>query len=145
VHEWNFDMAKLEGFRYRFGDALRAVTRIAVREARTREIKQSLINSEKLKRHFEENPDDLRHLRHDADTHAVRQQSHLRHVPDYLLPSGGKSAVTKDVGFVGLRKDKELGLRRKRDLDRSRGKGRIARTKGLDPLKSLNLRGRGKK
>ncbi|EMC94006.1 hypothetical protein BAUCODRAFT_112682 [Baudoinia panamericana UAMH 10762] len=145
IQEWNFDMAKLEPFRYRFNDALRAVTRIAVREARTKELRQALINSEKLKRHFEENPEDLRHLRHDAETHAVRRQEHLKHVPDYLLPAGGRQAVSKDVGFVGLKSGTENSLRKRRAFNKSRGKGRMMRGRGMDPLKALNARGRGKK
>ncbi|KAK4544698.1 hypothetical protein LTR36_003947 [Oleoguttula mirabilis] len=145
VDEWQFDMTKLEGFRYRLADALRAVTRIAVREARTKELRQELINSEKLKRHFEENPEDLRHLRHDTETHAVRAQPHLKHVPDYLLPAGGKAAVAKEVGSVAFRKEKENGLRKRRAFNKGRGKGRIAKGKGLDPLKSLNAKGRGRK
>jgi ATP-dependent RNA helicase DDX56/DBP9 len=145
VKEWGLDWAKLDGFRYRLADALRGVTRIAVREARTRELRNELIKSEKLKRHFEENPDELRHLRHDTETHAVRSQPHLKHVPDYLLPSGGKQAVAKDVGFVGVRRDRENRIRKARAYNKSRGKGRLAKGKGLDPLKSLNVRGRGKK
>lgn len=145
VEEWHFDMAKLEGFRYRLADALRAVTRIAVREARTKELRQELITSEKLKRHFEENPEDLRHLRHDTETHAVRQQPHLKHVPDYLLPAGGKAAVAKEVGYVGMRKEGENGLRKRRAFNKGRGRGKVGKGKGLDPLKSLNARGRGKK
>lgn len=145
VKEWDVKWSSLEGFRYRLTDALRSVTRIAVREARTKELRNELIKSEKLKRHFEENPDDLKHLRHDTDTHAVRQQPHLRHVPEYLLPSGGKQAVAKDVGYVGMRKDKENGIRKRREYNKGRGKGRLAKGKGLDPLKSLNARGRGKK
>jgi len=145
LEEWQFDMAKLEGLRYRFTDALRSVTRIAVREARTKELRQALISSDKLKRHFEENPDDLRHLRHDAETHIVRQQPHLKHVPDYLLPAGGKAEVAKDVGYVGMKKDTQNGLRRRREFNKRRANGRIAKGKGLDPLKSLNVRGRGKK
>ncbi|KAK3719949.1 ATP-dependent DNA/RNA helicase [Vermiconidia calcicola] len=146
MKEWAFDLQKLEGFRYRFADALRNVTRIAVREARTRELRNELLQSEKLKRHFEENPEDLKHLRHDGElTHPVRQQQHLKHVPDYLLPEGGKTAVTKDVGFVGLGKDKENRIRKARAFNKGRGKGRMQKGKGLDPLKSLNVRGRGKK
>ncbi|MDI1489053.1 MAG: ATP-dependent DNA/RNA helicase [Ramalina farinacea] len=57
---YHFDMTQVNNFRYRMNDALRAVTGVAVREARTREIKQELMRSEKLKRHFEENPEDLR-------------------------------------------------------------------------------------
>ncbi|KAF7192703.1 ATP-dependent RNA helicase dbp9 [Pseudocercospora fuligena] len=145
VKEWGLDWAKLEGFRYRLADALRAVTRIAVREARTQELRNELIKSEKLKRHFEENPEDLKHLRHDTETHAVRAQPHLKHVPDYLLPQGGKQAVAKDVGYVGIRKDKENKIRKARAFNKARGKGRLAKGKGLDPLKSFNARGRGKK
>ena len=144
VEEWAFDMAKLEGFRYRFADALRNVTRITVREARTKELRNELINSAKLKQHFEENPEELRHLRHDKESHAVRQQPHLRHVPEYLLPSGGKAAVAKDVGFVGVRKEKENKIRKARQFNKARGKGRTQKGKGLDPLKSLNVRGRRK-
>ncbi|KAK3677104.1 ATP-dependent DNA/RNA helicase [Recurvomyces mirabilis] len=145
LEEWAFDMAKLEGFRYRFNDALRGVTRIAVREARTKELKNAIVNSAKLSRYFEENPEDLRHLRHDTESHAVRQQMHLRHVPDYLLPAGGQVGVKKDVGWVGLRKEKENGLRKRRAFNKGRGKGRLGKGKGLDALKSLNARGRGKK
>lgn len=145
VKEWGLDWAKLDGFRYRLADALRSVTRIAVREARTKELRNELIKSEKLKRHFEENPDDLRHLRHDTESHAVRQQPHLKHVPDYLLPSGGKAAVSKDVGFVGIRKDKENRIRKARAFNKGKGKGRLSKGKGMDPLRSLNAKGRGKK
>lgn len=143
VQEWQFDMAKLEGFRYRLASALRNVTRIAVREARTRELRNELINSAKLQRHFEENPEDLRHLRHDNETRVARNDPNLRHVPEYLLPPGGGKAVATDVGFVSLRGDKETRKKRKA-FDKRRG-ARKMRGKGMDPLKSLNARGRGKK
>lgn len=145
LEEWQFDTSKLEGFRYRLADAIRSVTRIAIREARTKELRQELINSTKLQRHFEEHPEDLRHLRHDTESHAVRQQPHLRHVPEYLMPEGGKAAIKKDVGFVGIRKDGANRIRKAREFNKKRGKGRIAAGKGADPLKSLNARGRGKK
>ena len=86
VVPYQFDMKQVVAFRYRMEDALRAVTRLAVREARTREIRQELLKSEKLRRHFEENPKDLQHLRHDNESRAARVQSHLKHIPDYLLP-----------------------------------------------------------
>lgn len=47
---YSFDTEQVEAFRYRMNDALRAVTKVAVREARTREIRQELLKSEKLKR-----------------------------------------------------------------------------------------------
>lgn len=145
VKEWQFDMKKLEGFRYRFTDALKGVTRIAIREARTRELRNELLASEKLKRHFEENPDDLQHLRHDNDlSHPVRQRTHLRHVPQYLLPEGGK-AVAQDIGYVGLRKDGLGKTRDRRNKGVGKGKGRKNGGKRIDPIKSLNARGLGKK
>ncbi|KAK3047408.1 ATP-dependent DNA/RNA helicase [Extremus antarcticus] len=144
IQEWAFDMQKLEAFRYRFADALRSVTRIAVREARTRELRDELVNSEKLKRHFEENPGDLRHLRHDNElTHAVRQRPHLRHVPEYLLPAGGAKEVARDVGYVGLRKEGQGGRERRGVRRGGKRGGRGGRA--IDPLRSLNARGRGKK
>jgi ATP-dependent RNA helicase DDX56/DBP9 len=66
----------------------------------------------------------------------------LKHVPEYLLPEGGKSVVAKDVGFVGLRRDKENRIRKARAFKKGRGnKG----GKANDPLRSLNMKGRGKK
>ena len=49
VREYVFDKKQVDGFRYRMEDALRAVTRYAVREARLKEIKQELLASDKLK------------------------------------------------------------------------------------------------
>lgn len=46
---YQFKLEEVEGFRYRAKDAWRAVTRIAVREARLKEIKQEIFNSQKLK------------------------------------------------------------------------------------------------
>ena len=51
MENYNFDMKRLEPFRYRFGDALRSVTRIAIREARIKEIRLELSKSQKLSRY----------------------------------------------------------------------------------------------
>ena len=145
VKPYDFDMKQVDAFRYRMSDALRAVTRAAVREARANELKQELLKSEKLKRHFEENPDDLRHLRHDNEMRAARVQSHLKHVPDYLMPVKGRKALTaNEIGFVGVSRTSENKLRKSRAYNRSKGKGARAAGRRLDPLKSFNARGRGK-
>jgi len=148
ISPYHFDMTQVEGFRYRVNDALRTVTKVAVHEARAREIKQELIKSEKLRRHFEENPEDLRHLRHDDGTHGavIRVQSHLKHVPDYLMPAKGRkepSMNADEVGFVGLRKIGDERRRRGRGSGKAKtiskgrsGKGR-ARAGKVDPLKSF--------
>jgi len=126
IKDYAFDMKKLEGFRYRLQSALSAVSVGAVREARLRELRQELIKSEKLKRHFEENPDELRHLRHDGELRAARVKGELKHVPDYLLPGGGAKKLAEDVGFVAMKKRDVDGnrIRKARQFNESRGKGR---------------------
>lgn len=142
VKPYHFEMKQVEAFRYRMTDALRAVTRLAIQEARAREIRQELIKSEKLKRHFEENPEELRHLRHDGELRAARVQPHLKHVPDYLMPSKGRKGITsEEVGYVGFGKSSENRIRKARERNRSRGKGRKPGGK-VDPLKTFNARGR---
>ncbi|XP_051540691.1 probable ATP-dependent RNA helicase DDX56 [Myxocyprinus asiaticus] len=90
---YGFKMEEIEGFRYRCRDAMRSVTKQAVKEARLKEIKQELLNSEKLKTYFEDNPRDLQLLRHDKDLHPAVIKPHLRNVPDYLIPTALKGLV----------------------------------------------------
>ncbi|GAX23581.1 ATP-dependent RNA helicase DDX56/DBP9 [Fistulifera solaris] len=85
----DFDLAEVEGFRYRVEDVGRAVTKNTVREARANELKMELLNSERLESHFDENPADLQLLRHDRlATNVSKVLDHLKHVPKYLLPKG---------------------------------------------------------
>lgn len=143
VKPYHFEMKQVDAFRYRMSDALRAVTRLAVQEARAREIRQELIKSEKLKRHFEENPEELRQLRHDGELRAARIQPHLKHVPDYLMPAKGRKGISsEDIGYVGLRKNSDNRIRKARDRNRNKGKGRRPGGR-VDPLKTFN-KGRGK-
>lgn len=155
VKDYNFNKEQVEAFRYRMNDALRAVTKVAVREARTRELRQELLKSEKLKRYvpssppgnqkprvdstdhcnryFEENPSELNHVRHDGELRTARSQPHLKHVPDYLLPKEGKKGLTsEDIGFVPMRK--RDGSRHKKGK-----RGFKARRSG-DPLKTFKAR-----
>ncbi|KAF2646289.1 ATP-dependent RNA helicase-like protein dbp9 [Massarina eburnea CBS 473.64] len=138
IEDWKFDMKKLEPFRYRFADALRHVTKLAVREARIKEIRMELAKSQKLSRYFEEHPDELAHLKHDQNlNHPARIQPHLKHVPDYLLPGGRRS---QDIGFVSLDKPKTPRIVKKKGKKIIRG-----RNGKIDPLKTFNARGKGKK
>ncbi|KAH6643827.1 P-loop containing nucleoside triphosphate hydrolase protein [Boeremia exigua] len=140
LENYNFDMKRLEPFRYRFGDALRSVTKIAIREARIKEIRMELSKSQKLSRYFEENPEALAHLRHDQTlNHPARIQPHLKHIPDYLLPGGKKP---EDVGFVGLNMPKPGGRKYVKGRGRKVVRGRNGK---VDPLKTFNARGKGKK
>ncbi|KAF2224349.1 ATP-dependent RNA helicase DBP9 [Elsinoe ampelina] len=134
IEPYDFDMKRLDGFRYRMADALRSVTGVAVREARTKEIRQELIKSEKLKRHFEENPEDLEALRHDKETHTVRVQQHLKHIPEYLLPGGAKSVTQGNVGFSKIGENRIRAARKRNAMKSKKGGKKKA---GKDPLKSL--------
>ncbi|KAJ5776685.1 uncharacterized protein N7511_001696 [Penicillium nucicola] len=139
VKPYHFEMTQVDAFRYRMTDALRAVTRLAVQEARGREIRQELIKSEKLKRHFEDNPDELRQLRHDGELRAARVQAHLKHVPDYLMPAKGRKGISKEnAGYVGFASTKQNRIRKARDRNRARGKGKAGGK--VDPLKTFNRR-----
>jgi ATP-dependent RNA helicase DDX56/DBP9 len=143
VKPYNFDMKQVEAFRYRMGDALRAVTRIAIREARTRELRQELMKSDKLKRHFEENPGDLHHLRHDGELRPARVQSHLKHVPDYLLPKEGRKGIAGgDIGSVGIRKTSENRIRKARMANKAKGRGKKVGGRKADPLKTFKAKSR---
>ncbi|CAB4255865.1 similar to Saccharomyces cerevisiae YLR276C DBP9 ATP-dependent RNA helicase of the DEAD-box family involved in biogenesis of the 60S ribosomal subunit [Maudiozyma barnettii] len=126
-----FDPKQIEGFRYRMEDGFRAVTQVAVREARIKELKQELLTSEKLKRHFEENPKELESLRHDKELHPARIQQHLKRVPDYLLPEGARKNGKKNIGFIPFRNPKKGGRNNKR------GKVGKRRTGKSDPLKNF--------
>lgn len=141
VRPYHFDKEQVDRFRYRMNDALRAVTRVAIREARTRELRQELIKSDKLRRHFEENPGELAHLRHDGELRAARMQPHLRHVPDYLMPEGGKKALSADnIGFVPMRKrnDRRHASRRPGGKKNSNRVFKVG--KKSDPLKSFKAK-----
>lgn len=90
---YQFQMEEIENFRYRCRDAMRSVTKQAIREARLKEIKEELLHSEKLKTYFEDNPRDLQLLRHDLPLHPAVVKPHLGHVPDYLVPAALRGLV----------------------------------------------------
>lgn len=132
LQPYSFDPKQIEGFRYRLEDGFRAVTQVAVREARIKELRQELLTSEKLKRHFEENPKELQTLRHDKELHPARVQEHLKRIPEYLLPEAARKQIGKKrLGFIPFHKGA------KRD-----SKGKVTKRKNTknaktDPLKNF--------
>ncbi|KAJ6623363.1 putative ATP-dependent RNA helicase DDX56 [Pseudolycoriella hygida] len=86
IKNYQFKLEEVEPFRYRSKDAWRAITRIAVRDARLKEIKNQIFNCKKLQSHFENNPRDLQVLRHDKTLGTIKRQGHLSEVPDYIIP-----------------------------------------------------------
>jgi ATP-dependent RNA helicase DDX56/DBP9 len=83
---FKFKMDEIEGFRYRARDVLRSITTVLIKEARIKEIKNELLNSEKLKSYFDENPREEQILRHDKELNVSRLSEHLKNVPDYIIP-----------------------------------------------------------
>ncbi|GMH77229.1 hypothetical protein TL16_g07339 [Triparma laevis f. inornata] len=86
-----FDLTEIEGFRYRVEDVSRAVTKVAIMETIQTEIKESVLNSERLQEHFAQNPQDRQLLEADKMRSNVNKvQGHLKNVPNYLIPKGMK-------------------------------------------------------
>ncbi|KAM9456560.1 putative ATP-dependent RNA helicase DDX56 [Clarias gariepinus] len=135
---YGFKMEEIEGFRYRCRDAMRSVTKQAVKEARLKEIKQELLNSEKLKMYFDDNPRDLQLLRHDKDLHPAIIKPHLRNVPEYLIPSTMKNLVNPLL----RRKKKKMLKFNPRGVMTTAFKKNI---RGKNPLKSFRYTGKTRK
>lgn len=75
----------VESLRYRAQDIAQSITKVAVKEARANELRNEILNSERLKAHFEDNPKDLELLKHDKVLSKKQPSSHLSAVPDYLV------------------------------------------------------------
>lgn len=71
-------------------------------QARLRELKLEMLNSSKLKAHFEDNPRELDLLRHDKVLRPSAVHPALASVPSYLIPEtpGGASSVTFVTFFL---------------------------------------------
>nr|XP_041576539.1 probable ATP-dependent RNA helicase DDX56 isoform X1 [Taeniopygia guttata] len=131
LQPYEFRMEEIETLRYRCRDAMRAVTKQAVREARLRELRQELLNCEKLKVYFEDNPRDLQALRHDRPLHPASVQPHLRHVPDYLVPPSLRGVADPNP----KKRKNPRGAGAKRGSNKPRGSG--------NPLRSFSFTRRG--
>ncbi|KAJ6678659.1 ATP-DEPENDENT RNA HELICASE DDX56-RELATED [Salix viminalis] len=128
----------VESLRYRAEDTAKSVTKIAVREARAQDLRNEILNSEKLKAHFEVNPRDLDLLKHDKVLSKKPPAPHLSDVPDYLL-----DATTKEASKMVRLARAAMG---NNNSARRQGPKRNFR-KSKDPLKSFSAEGprRGRK
>ncbi|KAF9198155.1 ATP-dependent DNA/RNA helicase [Haplosporangium sp. Z 27] len=144
INPYTIPMQQLAGFRYRMDDAMRAVTRASIREARLKELKAEMLNSEKLRAHFEDKPKDLEYLRHDKTLHPTRVQAHMKHVPEYMMPkvqavSSQKIGETPEgLGQVTYKKKTQNTVRKARQ---GKGGNKNSGGKKNDPLKKFNLGG----
>ncbi|KAJ7944558.1 DEAD-box ATP-dependent RNA helicase [Quillaja saponaria] len=117
----------VESLRYRAEDVAKSVTKIAVRESRAQDLRNEILNSEKLKAHFEANPRDLDLLKHDKVLSKNLPPPHLRDVPEYLLDQTTKEA----------RKMVKLSMAAIGNSNRRRGSKRRLR-KHKDPLQAIS-------
>ncbi|KAF9906896.1 ATP-dependent DNA/RNA helicase [Linnemannia zychae] len=148
INPYTIPMQQLAGFKYRMDDAMRAVTRMSIREARLKELKAEMLNSEKLRAHFEDKPKDLEYLRHDKTLHPTRVQPHMKHVPDYMMPkvqavSSEKIGDTESLGQINYKKKTQNSVRNARQNKRKGGGG--SGGKKNDPLKKFSFGGGGSK
>ncbi|CAG8630858.1 11474_t:CDS:10, partial [Dentiscutata erythropus] len=144
-----FDMKQVEGFRYRVEDAMRAVTRTTIKEARLKDIRSEILKSETLKTHFEDNPNDLKALRHDTIIHPTRVQQHMKHIPPYLMPkiatpAANASADSDQVNGESAESSEYIPFRKQSTNKRYHGKklfkGKFGPKKRKnDPLKTFKL------
>ncbi|CAF0791865.1 unnamed protein product [Brachionus calyciflorus] len=133
---FKFKMDEIEGFRYRARDVIRSITTIAIKEARIKEIKNELLNSEKLKSYFEENPREAQILRHDKELNVTKLDEHLRNVPDYIIPPSLRGIQLKNLT------NKKNKNKNKKRMTNSQKKYRANKS---DPLRSFNFAGLKKK
>ncbi|KAF9179808.1 ATP-dependent DNA/RNA helicase [Haplosporangium sp. Z 767] len=142
INPYTIPMQQLAGFRYRMDDAMRAVTKASIREARLKELKAEMLNSEKLRAHFEDKPKDLEFLRHDKTLHPTRVQPHMKHVPEYMMPkvqavsSQKIGEVPEGLGQVMYKKKTQNSVRKARQ---GKGGNKGSGGKKNDPLKKFNF------
>ncbi|CAA6663022.1 unnamed protein product [Spirodela intermedia] len=118
----------VESLRYRAEDVAKGVTRVAIREARAQDLRTEIINSDKLKAHFDNNPRDLDILKHDKVLSKKPPPLHLREVPEYLQDSTTKQ-VSKIIKLSRAAMDLKPPSRR------SKARRRLGKSK--DPLATL--------
>ena len=134
---YQFRMEELEAFKYRAKDALRAVTTIAIREARIKEIKREILSSQTLKSYFDEHPKDQKILKHDRALHTVKHKSHLKDVPEYIVPPTLQSAFRSKGLNRRIEEEASLSYTPKR---KRKPKHVRTKEKDNDPLKTFKFR-----
>uniref|UniRef100_J3LSG2 RNA helicase n=1 Tax=Oryza brachyantha TaxID=4533 RepID=J3LSG2_ORYBR len=128
----------VESLRYRAQDVARSVTTRDIKEARRQDIKNEILNSEKLKAHFEENPRDLDLLKHDKLLSNKEIPAHLRDVPEYLI-----DPTTKEASNAVKLSRAAMGIDKPRRRKRMGFKGGSGKTS--DPLKTFSAEGKSRR
>jgi len=131
---YKYDEKLVDGLRYRVEDVVNGVAKRDIAEARVREVRAELLNSEKLRTHFEDNPAELQALRaHNAPLLNAAIKPQLRYLPSYLLPQARGALSETVLGKASMRKGSSVKRRERRQKGRGKGKG------GRDPLMNKRL------
>lgn len=125
-------MQELESIRYRTKDAYNMITKIAINEARVKEIRQALLNSEKLKSYFRQNLKDFKALKQDKSLHVVKPQPHLKNMPDYIVPDSLQSLMKSDNSRKWYEDDKPFYQAQSNRVKKKR-------SKSSNPLRSFKV------
>ncbi|TKV91583.1 hypothetical protein SEVIR_9G106200v4 [Setaria viridis] len=128
----------VESLRYRAQDVARSVTTRDIQEARRQDIKNEILNSKKLKSHFEENPRDLDLLKHDKLLSNKEIPAHLRDVPDYLI-----DPKTKEASNVVKLSRAAMGIDKPQRWKRQGFKGGSGKSR--DPLRTFSAEGKSRR
>jgi ATP-dependent RNA helicase DDX56/DBP9 len=128
---YTYDEKLVDGLRYRVEDVVNGVAKRDIAEARVREVRAELLNSQKLRTHFEDNPAELQALRaHNAPLLNAAIKPQLRYLPSYLLPQARASLSETVLGKATTRKGSTV---KRRERFARGGKGK-KKGSSKDPL-----------
>ncbi|KAL5967884.1 putative ATP-dependent RNA helicase DDX56 [Taenia solium] len=139
---YQFRLSEVDGFRYRAMDVAGKITRKRIREARLKEIKLELMNSERLKSYFEDHSADMDALRHDKPL-SSSHQAHLKDVPAYMVPQTLQALIRGSNQRVRDRQ-RYRPANWAKEQQRSIGKAKVSTSVGHDaaekPIRMHQLR-----
>lgn len=117
-------------------DALRAVTSIAIKEARLKEIKREMLASQALKSFFKEHPKDYKILKFDRPLCTVKSKVQLSNVPEYIVPQTLQTAVRSKRENKRIEEIASMSY----EPSRKKRKPKISKKpKDSDPLQTFRL------
>ncbi|GCA62624.1 hypothetical protein KIPB_004717, partial [Kipferlia bialata] len=146
ITPFSFRTDLISQFKYRVEDVSGAITKRRVTEYRAAEIKNDLIQAEKLKDYFAAHPTERKVLLGALSNPVLERQrflsQHLTRVPQYLIP--GARELSTNVPWVQdlhTSKNKRRSMRKGRKYGKGKAKNKhVARgKKKANPLKSFKL------
>ncbi|PRP87561.1 hypothetical protein PROFUN_04588 [Planoprotostelium fungivorum] len=95
INPYKFNLALVEGFRYRVENVYRILNQKLIKLTRIDDIKQEIIQSEKLQEHFSKHENELNLLKKKANIRTMDDRAfrNLNSLPEYLLPDNVQAVV----------------------------------------------------